>query len=675
MKYVTTGKIIKEFRERQGISQFELCEGLCEPPTLSKIETGKQNPNKKLLDALIARLHIPLTLNVPITKIEFERAQIEREIISKISTDDYNIAELLIQYKMNDETMGRLEKQFYLYADSIQKIHVLSDYSQAIKNLEAALQITFPKYTIGSNINKHLFIPIEITILNNIAINLYHLHKKIEAIKLMQQIIYCLENNSLEKEEYAKKYPPIAYNLSLWLGLEEKYDEAVKVIRKRNPFPTACAMVCEHPCENKCRRTLVDAPINIRGLKRYAVDEAKADKVSTPAVNVSTGKKIAVIGGGPSGLTAAYFLSLMGHDVVVYEEHAKLGGMLRYGIPEYRLPKVRLDEDIKAILGAGNIKVFYNTKVGRDITFEQIRKESDAVYIGIGAQLGNRMPMENADAKNVVPAADFLQDVANGHAMDLSGKKVALIGGGNVAMDAARTAVRLGAESVHVFTRKQDDYTALREEIEGAMQEGVRFRTLLSFLNIEADKETDEVRAVWLQPEILAEYDQNGMMTTEHSSNYPYRFKCDLLILGVGQRSDTAELCNEGVPVERNRIIADETCMVADMDGVFSGGDCVTGPSTAINAIAAGQVAAFNIDEYLGYHHKIADDTIIPAAYPNPCVPTGRAELMTKDPFERKTNFDDIEMPMTYEEAMRESGRCLRCDHYGCGVMKGGRGE
>ena len=230
MKYVTTGKIIKEFRERQGISQFELCEGLCEPPTLSKIETGKQNPNKKLLDALIARLHIPLTLNVPITKIEFERAQIEREIISKISTDDYDIAELLIQYKMNDETMGRLEKQFYLYADSIQKIHVLSDYSQAIKNLEAALQITFPKYTIGSNINKHLFIPIEITILNNIAINLYHLHKKIEAIKLMQQIIYCLENNSLEKEEYAKKYPPIAYNLSLWLGLEEKYDEALKII-------------------------------------------------------------------------------------------------------------------------------------------------------------------------------------------------------------------------------------------------------------------------------------------------------------------------------------------------------------------------------------------------------------------------------------------------------------
>ena len=456
---------------------------------------------------------------------------------------------------------------------------------------------------------------------------------------------------------------------------EGKYADAVKVIRRRNPFPTACAMVCEHPCEKKCRRSLVDSSVNIRGLKKYAVDEANADSVSVPVAGVRTGKKISVIGGGPSGMTAAYYLALMGHEVDIYEEHEKLGGMLRYGIPEYRLPKARLDQDISAIISAGDIKVHTGTKIGRDISFTEIREKSDAVYIGIGAQLGNRMPMENADAVNVVPAADFLQEVANGSPRDLTGKKVVLIGGGNVAMDAARTAVRLGAGTVHVFTRKQDDYTALEEEIIGAMQEGVRFRTLLSFLHIETDKKTNEVCSVWLQPEILAEYDKNGMMTTEHSSNYPYRFECDLLILGVGQRSDTAELEKEGVPVNRCRIIADETCMVNGLDGVFSGGDCVTGPSTAINAIAAGQVAAYNIDEYLGYHHDIVDDTEIPAAYPNPCVPTGRADIQEKDPFERKDNFRDIELAMTYEEAMRESGRCLRCDHYGCGVMKGGRGE
>ncbi len=456
---------------------------------------------------------------------------------------------------------------------------------------------------------------------------------------------------------------------------EHNYEGAVQVIRNKNPFPTACAMVCEHPCERKCRRALVDAPINIRGLKKYAVEQAAADRVATPKANVATGKRIAVAGAGPSGMTAAYYLALMGHAVEVFEEHEKAGGMLRYGIPEYRLPKALLDQDINAIISAGDITMHYNTKIGRDITVSKLREDYDAVFLGIGAQLGNRMPMENADAKNVVPAADFLQQVAAGNAPELKGKRVVLIGGGNVAMDAARTAVRLGAESIHVFTRKRDDYTALSEEIIGAMQEGIRFRTLLSFLNIEADKETNEVRSVWLQPEIIAEYDEYGMMTTEHSSNYPYRFKCDLLILGVGQRSDVADFEKDGIPVNRGRILADETCCVEGTDGVFSGGDCVTGPSTAINAIAAGQVAAANIDEYLGYHHKIEVPAEIPPAYPNPCVPTGRAEIEEKDPAERKDNFDFVELPMTFEEAMREAGRCLRCDHYGCGVMEGGRGE
>ncbi len=456
---------------------------------------------------------------------------------------------------------------------------------------------------------------------------------------------------------------------------EEKYSDAVKVIRNKNPFPTACAFVCEHPCERKCRRTLVDDPINIRGLKKYAVDNANADTVDNPEPNVKTGKKIAVVGAGPSGMTAAYYLALMGHAVDVYEEHEKAGGMLRYGIPEYRLPKERLDQDIAAIIKAGDISMHYNIKIGRDLSFEELRKNHDAVFLGLGAQLGNLMPMENANAKNVIAAADFLQLVANGDAPDLTGKKVALIGGGNVAMDAARTTVRLGAGSVHVFTRKRDDYTALREEIGGAMQEGVRFRTLLSFLHIETDKETNEVRSVWLQPEIVSEYDEYGMMTTEHSSNYPYRFTCDYLIIAVGQRSDVADFEKEGVPVNRGRIVADEMCMVSDMEGVFSGGDCVTGPSTAINAIAAGQVAAANIDEYLGYHHKIGGKPEIPPAYPINCVATGRAEIEEKDPFERKDTFDHVELSMTPEEAMCEAGRCLRCDHYGCGVLEGGRGE
>ncbi|MBE6010434.1 MAG: FAD-dependent oxidoreductase [Lachnospiraceae bacterium] len=456
---------------------------------------------------------------------------------------------------------------------------------------------------------------------------------------------------------------------------EEDYAGAVRLIRDRNPFPTACAMICEHPCEKRCRRALVDDPINIRGLKKYAIDRTQPEEVANPNKNVSTGKRVAVIGAGPSGLTAAYYLSLMGHAVTVYEEHEKAGGMLRYGIPEYRLPKNDLDRDIDAILAAGDITIHYNTKIGRDISFSQIRETSDAVYLGLGAQIGNRMPVDGADAKNVIPAADFLQLAADGDLPDLTGKKVALIGGGNVAMDAARTAVRLKAESVHVFTRKRDDYTALEEEIVGAMQEGVRFRTLLSFLNIETDPETDEVRALWLQPQIVGPYDEYGMMTTEHSSNYPYRFKCDYLILAVGQRSDVERFVSAGIPVERGRILADTTGSIHGFDGVFAGGDCVTGPSTAINAIAAGQVAAYNIDEYLGYHHKIPCDVKVPPALPNPCIPTGRAQIEEKDPFERKEDFSFVELPMTYEEAMRETERCLRCDHHGCGVLDGGFGD
>ncbi len=456
---------------------------------------------------------------------------------------------------------------------------------------------------------------------------------------------------------------------------EEDYAGAVRLIRYRNPFPTACAFVCEHPCETRCRRAIVDDAINIRGLKKYAVEAAPADTVDNPKRNVSTGKRVAIIGAGPSGMTAAYYLALMGHFVTIYDEHDKPGGMLRYGIPEYRLPKEELDKDIRAIMSAGDIEFHGNVKIGKDISFEEIRQNSDAVFLGLGAQIGNRMPVEGADLENVIPAADFLQLVSKGEMNDLSGKRVALIGGGNVAMDAARTAVRLHAKSVHVFTRKRDDYTAVQEEIVGAMQEGVRFRTLLSFLNIEENEETHLAQALWLQPEIVGEYDENGMMTTEHSSNYPYRFLCDYLILAVGQRSDTALFEKAGVPTERGRILANDECMVSGMDGVFSGGDCVTGPSTVINAVAAGQVAAYNIDEYMGYHHKIPLNIEIPVALPNPCIPTGRAEIETTDPFERKEGFDCVELPMTYEEAMREAGRCLRCDHHGCGALKGGRGD
>ena len=225
---------------------------------------------------------------------------------------------------------------------------------------------------------------------------------------------------------------------------EERYDDAVKLIRKDNPFPAACAYVCEHPCENQCRRRMVDDAINICGLKRFAVDNAL--DVQAPAGAESTGKTVAVIGGGPGGLTAAYYLSLMGHKVTVYEQRPKLGGMLRYGIPDYRLPQEVLDRDIAYILSAG-IQVHTGVSIGKDLPMETIRSSFDAVYISIGAHADKKLGLEGEDSTNVISAVEFLRGIGEGDVPNFTGKKICIIGGGNVSMDATRTAKRLGAES------------------------------------------------------------------------------------------------------------------------------------------------------------------------------------------------------------------------------------
>ena len=223
---------------------------------------------------------------------------------------------------------------------------------------------------------------------------------------------------------------------------------------------------------------MLESPINIRALKKYAVDQVPADQVETPAPNPSTGKSIGVIGGGPSGLTAAYFLALMGHKVVVYETHDKLGGMLRYGIPNYRFPKDRLDEDIRAILNAGDIEVVYHVTIGKDITIEEVQKRHDAIYVAIGAQAGKTLRLPGADAKNVVSAVEILDQIGNGNLPDYTGKRVLVVGGGNVAMDCARSAVRCNAEEVSiVYRRRQKDMTALESEVESAVMEGIALVT------------------------------------------------------------------------------------------------------------------------------------------------------------------------------------------------------
>lgn len=451
---------------------------------------------------------------------------------------------------------------------------------------------------------------------------------------------------------------------------EKRYADAVRLIRKDNPFTMACALVCEHPCETRCRRTLLDAPVNIRGLKRTAVD--RAGIVPAPACSESTGKKIAIIGGGPSGLSAAYYLQLMGHQCTVFEKHKRLGGMLIYGIPSYRLPRERLQQDIDCILSTG-VEVKLNTKVGEgDYTMEKLRANYDAVYIAIGAHTDKKVGIEGEDAKNVLSAVEFLGNIGDNIIPDLSGKKVCIIGGGNVAMDCTRSAIRCGAERVSiVYRRRQEDMTALTEEVEGAIAEGAVMLDLHAPQRIETDEE-GKVSALWATPKMPGRI-KGGRMNPADSGLEDKRIECDYVIVAVGQGIEYNTLEASGIPVVRGVIKAENWTAVENAPGVFAGGDCVTGPKTAIRAIAAGKVAAANIDYYLGYNHVITSDVEIPNPSLDDKEYCGRINMSEREPAERCKDFNLMELIMTEKESCQEAGRCMRCDHFGCGSFKGGR--
>ena len=450
---------------------------------------------------------------------------------------------------------------------------------------------------------------------------------------------------------------------------EERYADAIRLIRKDNPFPTTCGFICEHPCEARCRRNMVDDAVNIRGLKRMAADFA--GKVPPPKCAPSTGKTVAVIGGGPGGLSAAYYLQLMGHQVTVYEMLPELGGMLRYGIPNYRLPKDRLGEDIQAILDTG-VQVKHGLRIGTDVTAQELRASYDAVLITIGASTDKKLGIEGEDAEGVMSAVRFLRDVGKGINPDLAGQEVAIVGGGNVSMDAVRSAVRLGAKKVSIlYRRRTADMTALPAEIEGAIAEGVEIRTLRAPSRIETD-ENGHIRGIYVTPQMISEV--KGGRASVKASGLPDEFvPCTTLIVAIGQNIETEHFEKAGLPVERGKIMAEKFGGFSNLPGVFAGGDCATGPATVIRAIAAAKVVAANIDEYLGFHHEITCDVEIPEPNLDDRVPCGRVELPEREACERIHDFDGVENCMTCQEAKQEANRCLRCDHFGFGIFKGGR--
>ena len=449
-----------------------------------------------------------------------------------------------------------------------------------------------------------------------------------------------------------------------------RYADAVRLIRKDNPFPGACGLVCEHPCEARCRRNMIEGAVNIRGLKRYAVDHAGI--VPPPECAEATGKTVAVVGGGPSGLSAAFYLSLMGHQVTVFESRKQLGGMLRYGIPSYRLPRQELQKDIDAILATG-VKVELGVTIGKDISLAELHRKFDAIYISIGAHTDKKVGIEGEDSRGVMSAVEMLRAIGDGTMPDFTGKRVAVIGGGNVAMDCTRSAIRLGAETVSVvYRRRQQDMTALADEVEGALAEGAELLTMMAPLRIEADSEDNAV-ALWVQPQRVGAIDKAGRPRPENADQPPVRVEADVIIVAIGQSIELKAFEEYGVPIHRGTIAALSSGGIENNQGIFAGGDCVTGPATVIKAIAAGKVAAANIDEYLGYSHTITVDVKIPKAYLGERPSCGRSELPMEKAYERKGNFQCIECGFTEEVAKQEAQRCLRCDHFGYGVFKGGR--
>ena len=453
---------------------------------------------------------------------------------------------------------------------------------------------------------------------------------------------------------------------------EGRCADAVRLIRKDNPFPTACAYICEHPCEARCRRNMIDDAINIRGLKRYAVDHA--GEVPQPECAPATGKRVAIVGGGPSGLSCAYYLTLMGHKVTVYEEAKQLGGMLRYGIPNYRFPRHLLNAEIESILSLG-IEVHTGVTVGKDIWIEDLQKEYDCLYIAIGAHQDKKTGIPGEDSVNVMSAVEMLRDIGDDIMPDFSGKKVVVIGGGNVAMDVTRSSIRLGAEKVTcVYRRRVEDMTALPDEITGAMAEGAEIMTLAAPVRIEADEE-GVAKALWVQPQIIGEVDKAGRPRPGNANLPEVRLEADIIVVAIGQGIEISGFDAAGVPIKRGTFVAGLSGQVGDMDNVFAGGDCVTGPATAIRAIAAGKVAAANIDEHLGYRHEITVDVEIPSPKLNNRAPHGRINTTEREAGQRRCDFEDIECGLTQEGAVTEASRCLRCDHFGYGIFKGGRVE
>lgn len=458
---------------------------------------------------------------------------------------------------------------------------------------------------------------------------------------------------------------PAGVNVPGYLALvsEGRTLDAYNLIRQENPFPAVCGRVCTHPCENKCQRGMLDEAIAIADVKRYIAD--KVYDMTEPFRTIQfppNGKKVAIIGAGPSGLTCGYYLAQTGYDVTIYEALDQAGGILRFGIPEYRLPKEMLQKEINMLKQSG-VSLMLNTEIGKDIQFETIRQNNDAIYIATGTQFSNHIGIAGETLAGVYHGLDFLKDVNMGNVVDI-GKKVAVIGGGSTAMDAARTALRLGAEEVHVLYRRQiKDMPADKREVEEAVEEGVQIHTQVTPIAIEGNKAVSGIKMIHLAE---GDFDASGRRRPVKAFGTEYIMDVDMVIPAVSQHSDLPFIDKDEIEItDWGTFVVDASSGMTKLEGVFAGGDVVRGPDTAIWAIADGKKSAVQIDLYLGGTGKLnkGENIDIPKARDEESPDEHmRFERRMLEPCDRCHNFKEVSKGYHKLNAMAEAMRCLRCD-------------
>lgn len=461
---------------------------------------------------------------------------------------------------------------------------------------------------------------------------------------------------------------PLNMNVPGYIQLlkEDRLEEAYQLIMEDNPLPSVCGRVCHHPCEGKCRRKEVDGAVSIRAIRRFIADYAHTHGKAGARVALSkfpaTGKKIAVIGAGPAGLTAAYYLARLGHAVTVYESYPKAGGMLRYGIPDFRLPQDVLDRDIEQIQALG-VEFVFNTKIGNDLAFQELKKAGfDAIFIATGAHHDLSLGVHGEELEGVYPGMKFLSAVNRGDSVKI-GKEVVVTGGGNVAIDCARVALRLGAKVTILYRREKKDMPALKEEIHEAELEGIRFVFLGAPSKVLA--KNGKVSGIEVEKMRLGEFDRSGRRSPESTGEF-YTIPCDTVITAIGGNPDSGFLAGTGIKVSRNGTVAVEKfSLQTEVPTVFAGGDVVSGPWTVTDAMGHGKQFARVIDTQLMGADRFSElkqphtYSMEVALEPEGGPRNETAEVHFK---KYKGNFQEVSTTFDLEQAKREATRCLRCD-------------